>query len=104
MLAADNLSIEARAPRDVAHGNTEMGNGLDRNHVTLPRARPQSLSTGPIYLLRVVDTFQKADVMCGQSVGSCAVAQQLDVTKRRLAIDLVARRRRQMGIASNVSI
>src|SRR5713101_5355948 len=28
MLAADNLLIEARAHRDVAHGDTEMGNGL----------------------------------------------------------------------------
>src|SRR5712671_4878139 len=36
MLAPDNLRIEARAPRDVAHGAAEMGNGLDCNHPTLP--------------------------------------------------------------------
>src|SRR5882757_6238653 len=69
MLAADNLSIEARAPRDVAHGNTEMGNGLDRNHVTLPRVRPRSLSTGPIYLMRVIDACQNADEMREQAMG-----------------------------------
>jgi hypothetical protein len=33
MPAADDLCIEARALCDVAHRNTEMGDGLDCNHV-----------------------------------------------------------------------
>src|SRR5712671_4596760 len=37
MVTADNLRVKPRASRDVAHGNAEMGNGFDRNHVTLPR-------------------------------------------------------------------
>ena len=36
MPAADDLRIEPRASRDVAHGDTEMGDALDRNHVALP--------------------------------------------------------------------
>src|SRR5712672_3961738 len=37
MVTADNFCVKPRASRDVAHGDAEMGNGLDRNHVTLPR-------------------------------------------------------------------
>jgi hypothetical protein len=33
MPAADDLCIEACAPRDVAHRNTEMGDSLDCNHL-----------------------------------------------------------------------
>src|SRR5215472_8910419 len=32
--AADNSRVKPRALRDVADGNAEMGNGIDRNHPT----------------------------------------------------------------------
>src|SRR5262252_3867531 len=34
--AADDLRVELRALRDVAHRNTEMSDAFDRNHLTLP--------------------------------------------------------------------
>src|SRR5882724_5581206 len=43
-----------------------------------------------VHLPRVVDAVQKADVICGQSVGSCTLAEQRDIAERRSAIDLFA--------------
>jgi hypothetical protein len=34
--AADDFRVKPRASRDVTHGNAEMSNRLDRNHLTLP--------------------------------------------------------------------
>src|SRR6202023_190047 len=47
MPAADDLRVELGAFRNVAHGNAEMGNRLDRNHLTSPRA--DSLSNRTAY-------------------------------------------------------
>src|ERR1700730_19217264 len=38
MPAADDLRVELGAFRNVAHGNAEMSNRLDRSHLTSPRA------------------------------------------------------------------
>jgi hypothetical protein len=43
-------------------------------------------------LLRVLDAFEVAQAMRGQTVGARAVAQEGNVAKRWLAVDLAARR------------
>src|ERR1700736_4064480 len=48
MPAADDLRVELGAFRNVAHGNAEVSNRLDRNHLTSPHA--DSLSSRTAYL------------------------------------------------------
>jgi hypothetical protein len=57
MLAPDDLGIELRALRGIAHGNAEMSDSSNCNHVILPL---MSRLNGTSYPLLGLDAFQEA--------------------------------------------